>query len=246
MGEAVDHEESDDARPDSAGPEPHVALLRGALIRYELSGSPAMLDEAFAAAAAAVALLRGERGHEPADAAEVRSLMARLPEFDQLVSAAVGEAERSVHAEASQLWEWFGLRSVPPEWDQAERSGARVLVACACAPLDRRGAGWLRPRLLRLAAPRWARLLTGELRAGDDRLWQLALGERYESVRRRYAPRTKWRTRELSELLTSDESTVGALQQRLAHWLAEGGDVQGLPAELEAAFVQTRAPARLA
>ena len=126
--------------------------LRTALARYEGSASSAALDQAFVAAGATVASLRGDRAAEPADATEVRELMAELPEFEQLVYRAVDEAERAAHAAATALWEWFGLRSAPPEWDDAERSGARVIVACACAPLQQRGAGWLRPRLLRLAA----------------------------------------------------------------------------------------------
>jgi hypothetical protein len=135
---------------------------------------------------------------------------------------------------------------VPPEWDGDERSVAQVLIACSCAPLDDRGAGWLAPRLLRVAARRWAALLTAELSAADDVLWRRVLGERYESVHRRYAPRTKWRTRELSQLLATDERIADALRKRLSRWLADGGDFEGLPAELEAAFVQARAPARLA
>lgn len=246
MGEAVDHEGSSDTRPERAGPEAHLDVLRSALARFRLSGSPPALDEAFAAAGAAIAAVRGERAHVGADAGEVRSLMARLPDVDELVSTALGQAERSVHAEARLLWEWFGLSSQPPEWDPDERSVARVLIACSCAPLDKRGADWLAPRLVRVAARRWAALLTAELSAGDDGLWRRALGERYESVHRRYAPRTKWRTRELSELLATDARIVDTLRKRLARWLADGGAFDGLPAELEAAFVQARAPARLA
>ena len=121
-----------------------------------------------------------------------------------------------------------------------------MIVACACAPLQQRGAGWLRPRLLRLAARRWARLLTDELAASDEAVWRHALGARYESVHQRYAPRSRWRTRDLSAVLASDPSTVDALHTRLARWLSESGNFEALPDELEAAFVQTRTPARLA
>jgi hypothetical protein len=223
-----------------------VELLGHALERYELSRSPAALDYAFGAAAAAVAGLRGSRADEPADAVEVRRLMAELPEFDRLVSIAVHEAERAAHLAAQRLWEWFGLRSAPPGWDENERSAARVVVASACAPLHGRGAAWLRPRLLRLASDRWAGALAAELRSADEGLWRRALGERYESVRQRYAPRTRRRSGTLAQLFSKDERTVVALRKRLSRWLAEGGEFDGLPAEVEAAFVHARTPARLA
>jgi hypothetical protein len=234
------------ARLEEGSPAAAVGLLRHALCRYEQSRSAAALDHAFGAAAAAVGALRGGRAGEPADGVEIRRLMDELPEFERLVSIAVGEAEQAAHFGARRLWEWFGLSTVPPRWNDAERSGARVVVASACAPLHGRGAAWLRPRLLKLAANRWAGLLAGELRTGDEELWRRALGERYESVRERYAPRTKRRSGHLSKLLSVDEQSVAALQQRLSRWLADGPEFDGLPAELEAAFVQTRNPARLA
>jgi hypothetical protein len=39
---------------------------------------------------------------------------------------------------------------------------------------------------------------------------------------------------------------AGAIQRRLSGWLAAGGHVERLPAEVEAAFVHTRTPHRLA
>ena len=223
-----------------------LMVLRSALSRYEGTASPAALDEAFVAAAAAVAARRGDRAADPADATEIRELMAELPEFEMLVHRAVEEAERAAHQAATALWQWFGLPSVPPRWDDAERSGARLIVACACAPLRERGADWLRPRLVRLAARRWARLLTDELAASNESVWRRALGDRYESVHQRYAPRSRWRTRELSAVLVGDPTTVEALQTRLARWLTESGNFDVLSAELEAAFAQTRTPTRLA
>lgn len=246
MGHAVGHEGPHDASLEDRTLSARRELLRQALVHYDQNGSTAALDRAFGAAAAAVAALRGDRAGEPADAVEARRVMAELPEFERLVSVAVGEAEHAARAGACRLWEWFGLRSVPPSWDEGERSGARVIVACACAPLEGRGAAWLRLRLLRLAADRWASLLTSELRAGSEELWRRALGERYESVRQRYAPRTKRRVGELSQLLLRDEQPLAVLQKRLARWLAEGGELDGLAAEVEAAFVQTRTPTRLA
>jgi hypothetical protein len=243
VGKAVENEGSP-----VYGPVDAVATqaLRDELASYQATRTPRALDRAFAAAAAAIASLRGARAGEPADPVEARRLMSALPEFERLVSTAVSEMERAAHVGAVRLWSWFGLTSAPPSWSEAERSAARVIVASACAPLEGRGAQWLRPRVLRLASERWASLLVADLRASEEAVWQRALGDRYESVRRRYAPRTKWRTGELSALLAIDERPLEALKRRLSRWLAEGRDFDGLPTELETAFVQTRTPARLA
>jgi hypothetical protein len=246
VGHAIENEGPHEPRLDDQSPALALEPLRGALARYEASGSAAAFDRAFIEAARAVAAVRGDQAREGADAVEVRALMAELPEFERLVSIAVGEAERGAHAGASRLWEWFGLSSSPPRWDDGERSGARVIVASACAPLEGRGATWMRARLLRLAADRWATQLTSELRAGGEDSWRRALGERYESVRVRYAPRTKRRSGTLSQLLERDQRPMIALQKRLSRWLAEGGQFEALPDEVEAAFVQTRTPERLA
>jgi hypothetical protein len=172
--------------------------------------------------------------------------MAELPDFERLVSIAVAEAEQAARAGAGRLWEWFGLSSDPPGWNDDERSGARIVVASACAPLHARGAVWLRPRLLKLAADRWAGLLAAELRAADEDLWRRSLGDRYESVRQRYALRSKRRSGQLSKLLEVDEGPLTALQKRLSRWLVATGDLDELPVEIEAAFVHSRTPARLA
>ncbi len=229
----------EEAAGDEAAPAA-VAALHAALARHQAGGSPAALDEAFAAAAAAVAMLRGARADQPFDTAEIRSLLARLPDFERLVDTAVGEAQRSAHAGAARVWAWFGLRSAPPAWNNAELQKARVLVAFASC--DRPSAQQLRQRLLALASRRWASLLAEELSAADEGLWRGALGGRYDSVRRRCAPRTRWRMRELCDLLGPGRRTSDALQERLARWLADGCDFRRLPLELEAAFVQTRTP----
>jgi hypothetical protein len=223
-----------------------AAALRVALARYETTGSPAMLDQAFVAAAAAVAALRGERATEPADVQELRGLVEQLPEFRELVGTMVVEAERWAHAGAEELWTWFGLPTQAPGWNEAEQSGARLLVARACAPLEPGGVDWLRARMLRLAAERWAAQLTEQLRRSDEDLWRRVFAERYDLIRTRYAPRTAWRTRELSKVLVSDASTVDAIRRRLATWFVQSRDLERLPTELEAAFIETRTPARLA
>ena len=223
-----------------------MVALRAALDRYEQAGSPAALDSAFAAAARAVAARRGERANQPPDVTELERLFEEIPEYEELVDVAVHQTERSVGAAGARLWEWFGLETSPPTWNEGERSRARLLVACACAPLDEQVVGWLGPRLLKLSADRWAALLTAEVRRADEDLWRRVLGERYESVWRRCAPRGRWRTRELADLLAKDDATAAAMRRRLSRWLANGADVKRLPAELEAAFVQKRAPDRLA
>jgi hypothetical protein len=223
-----------------------VLALRAALARYENARSARALDLAFAAAAAAVAGLRGERANVPPDVGELQTLFEQLPDYDRLVEVAVSETERSVEAAGARLWAQFGLSSEPPRWNEGERARARLLVACACAPLDSQVAVWLGPRLLRLAADRWAGLLVSELRRADEELWRRVLGERYESVWRRFAPRGRWRTRELADLMARDDEVAGAMQRQLSGWLAAGGHVERLPGEVEAAFVHTRTPDRLA
>jgi hypothetical protein len=220
--------------------------LRTALERYEQAGSPAALDAAFVAAARTVAERRGERANDPPDVTEIERLFGEIPEYEELVELAVQQTERSVEAAGARLWEWLGLETLSPTWNEGERSRARLLVACACAPLDAQVVGWLGPRLLKLSADRWAALLTADLRRAEEDLWRRVLADRYESVWRRCAPRGRWRTRELADLLAKDDATAAAMQRRLSGWLAAGADVNRLPAELEAAFVQKRAPDRLA
>jgi hypothetical protein len=223
-----------------------VPALRAALDRYQASGSPATLDVAFGAAARAVAERRGERAGEPPNVTELELLFEEIPEYEELVEVAVSQTERSVESAGARLWAWFALETTPPTWNDGERSLARLLVACACAPLDEQVVGWLGPRLLKLSADRWAALLTADLRRAGEDLWRRVLGERYESVWRRCAPRGRFRTRELSHLLSNDEATAEAMRRRLSRWLAAGADVERLPSELEAAFVETRTPDRLA
>jgi hypothetical protein len=227
------------------GAAPAVAALRVALHGYSLSRSPAVLDQAFGAAGVAIAALRGERAREPVDVSEIESLIVRLPEFELLLSLAADETQRAAHQEGRRLWAWFGFRSAPPAWEEAERSAAQVLIACACARIERFDPVALRLGLLRPAAQRWADRIAEELRKADEQVWRRALGDRYESVRLRYAHRTRLRVRELAELFRTDTTTVVALRERLARWVAAGCDLDALPLELEAAFAGTRTPARL-
>ncbi len=223
-----------------------VQALRLALDHYEERRSPQALDLAFSTAARAVAELRGERASAPPEVSEVRRLFEELPEYEELVNLAVGETEHSVQAAGARLWDWFGLSTPAPRWNDGERARARLLVACACAPLDEQVVRWLGPRLLKLAADRWAGLLTAELRGADEQLWQRVLGERYESVWRRCAPRGRWRTRELSDLLARDDDVAASLERQLARWLRDGARMERLTDQVEAAFVHSRTPDRLA
>lgn len=223
-----------------------LVALRAAVARFAQTGASDALDAAFVAAGEVVGRARGDRADVPADGTEARQLLAHLPDLEQFVAVAVAEAARAADAAAERIWRGLGLASKPPQWDADERAGARVLVACACAPYARRGPAWLVPRLLRLAAPRWAALLSDELRRSDEQRWERALGTRYDSVRRRYAARTKWRTGGIAEVVAADERTLEVLRHRLTQWLAHGPDPVTIAEELEAAIVATRTPARLA
>jgi 2-polyprenyl-6-methoxyphenol hydroxylase-like FAD-dependent oxidoreductase len=120
-----------------------------------------------------------------------------------------------------------------------------MLFACTCAadpsaPAERVPAG-----LRGLTAVRAALQLTGEL-ARDEHLWERALGQRYDSVRHRYARRTTWRNRGLADLMRDNGAVQRAVTARLQRWLTEGGRLAALAGELEAALVHERTPARFA
>ena len=232
--------------PEGIGGAHPVLALRTALERYERAGSPAALDAAFAAAARVVAERRGERANDPPDVTEIERLFEEIPEYEELVEVAVARNRALGRGGGFAPVGVVRPGNLVSDVERGERSRARLLVACACAPLDEQVVGWLGPRLLKLSADRWAALLTADLRRADEDLWRRVLADRYESVWRRCAPRGRWRTRELADLLAKDDATAAAMQRRLSRWLAGGADVTRLPAELEAAFVETRTPDRLA
>jgi hypothetical protein len=228
------------ALPAEAAPQLH--RLRQALGRYRARSVPAELEGGFAAATAIISALNGSAR---ADLEEMRGLARALPEFGELLSAAAGEAERLVLVGTAELWSALGLRSRAPGWTSAEWATARMIFACACTPAARTNPARVQSGLRSLAAGRFAELLGQELADSED-AWIRALGDRYESLRHRCAPRTAWRSRGLSELLLADERTRRAVVQRLERWLAGGARLHALAGELEAAVVHARTPARLA
>jgi hypothetical protein len=224
---------------------PYLNRLREALARYASGTAPDGLQSAFAAASGVVTSVgSGPSGRRP-DLEEMRWLARALPEFGAFLSCAADEAERIVAAGTAGLWRALGLRSAPPAWTAEEREAARMLFACACAPSPETNPARLRTGLRSLAADRIAQRLTAELVAGEE-VWMIALADRYASVRHRCAPRTAWRSRGLSDLLRADEMSRRAVAGRLEQWLIGGGNLGGLTAELEAALVHARTPARFA
>lgn len=227
---------------------PYLGQLRHALARYQAAPHPDELGRAFAAASAVVSRLVGAGGGTGAarpDLGEMRRLMRTLPEFGDVVTTAAVVAERSADDAAAALWGRLRLTSPRPGWNRTEREAAEMVFACACALGEHADTERLRAGLRAIAAPRHAELLSAEL-ATSEPAWVAALGDRYDSVRHRCAPRTAWRSRGLSELLAADESARRAVVQRLTRWLALGGEPATLPAELEAAIVHARTPARFA
>jgi hypothetical protein len=223
---------------------PHLFQLRAALGRYRATGSATELAAAFPAASGVIGALLRPAGDRP-DLEQLRRLAETLPEFGELLSSAVSEAERIVCAGTIGVWHWLGLRSAAPTWTPAERDAARMVFACACAPAMEFEPGRFQAGLRTLAAPRFATLLCREF-AQSEAAWTRALGARYESVRHRCARRTTWRSLGLSDLLRDDDVARGAVTQRLERWMADGGLVATLGAELEAAIVHARTPARFA
>jgi hypothetical protein len=222
----------------------HLFQLRAALGRYRATGSATELAAAFPAASGVIGALQGPAGGRP-ELEQLRRLAQTLPEFGELLSSAVAEAERIVCAGTIGVWQWLGLRSAAPTWTPGERDAARMVFACACAPAMEFEPGRFQAGLRALAAPRFAQLLCREF-AGSEAAWTRALGDRYESVRHRCAPRTSWRSLGLSDLLRDDEIARGAVTRRLERWMADGGLMATLAGELEAAIVHARTPARFA
>jgi hypothetical protein len=223
---------------------PHLLALRAALLRYRMTAAPAELSGAFPHAAAMTETMVTSVNGRP-ELEQLRRLANTLPEYGELLSAATGEAERVVCAGTTGVWRSLRLRSTPPSWNPAERDTARMVFACASAQAMRLDPVRFQDGLRAVAAPRFARLLCREL-AESEEAWTRALGDRYQSVRHRCAPRTTWRSLGLSDLLRDDEASRSAVTRRLERWMAAGGMIPALAGELEAAIVHARTPARFA
>lgn len=223
-----------------------VLPLRVALAAHRASGRPADLDRAFAVARSLIAALPGGDDGQAPDLEQVRWLAVVVPEFDELLSIAASEAEGALAGALADLWSALELPPPPPGWTPAEREAARMLLACACAGPAAAAMPDRVPTGLRgLAAGRLAARLSGELAASEE-LWLRALGARYDSVRHRYARRTAWRSRGLSELMHVDDEARRAVTARLARWLTAGAHLRTLTAELEAALVHVCTPPKFA
>jgi hypothetical protein len=224
---------------------PYARALRGGLARYRATSQLRDLEGAFVAAGALVAAVSERAPSDRPDLEELRRLTRALPEFGELLSAAAGEAEQVVCAGTAGIWRMLGLSTVALSWTPAERGAAQMVFACACTPVQQRDPARLQNGLRALAAGRFARLLSAELADSED-AWARALGERYDSVRHRCAPRTSRRSRGLSELLRADQATLSAVAARLERWMVDGGALPTLAGELEAAVVHARTPAKFA
>ena len=133
--------------PERGEPGHPVLALSTALERYEAGRSARSLDVAFAAAAAAVADLRGARASAPPDVSELRSLFEQLPDYERLVEVAVSETERSVRSAGARLWSWFGLES-----DAAALERRRAGASAAARGVRVRAAGRARRAVAGAAA----------------------------------------------------------------------------------------------
>jgi hypothetical protein len=225
---------------------PHLARLRRGLAEYRATAATPELSAAFTAAAGLIATVASRPADGRPNTDELRALAAAIPEFDEFLWLAAGEAGRVVRAAVGDLWARLGLRAAPPQWTPGELQAARMVFACACAPAqDPNPPARVQHGLRALAAGRTARALTAAL-ADSEPAWEVALGAGYASLRHRCAPRTAWRSRGLSDLIAEDERSRLAVQARLENWLAAGGPPTALAGELEAALVHARTPSKFA
>jgi hypothetical protein len=224
---------------------PYVRALRGSLARYRGSSQLRDLEGAFVAAGALVAAVSDRGPSSRPDLGELRRLARALPEFGELLSSAAGEAEQVVCTGTAGIWRMLGLSTAALSWTAAERGAAEMVFACACAPAQHRDPARLQSGLRALAAGRFAMLLCADLAESED-AWVRALGDRYDSVRHRCAPRTSRRSRGLSELLRADGAALNAVAARLERWMVDGGVLPALAGELEAAVVHVRTPPKFA
>lgn len=222
----------------------HREAIRDALAAHAETGRAADLERGFLAARALVSATLGGAG-APVRVDELRRLAETHPEFGELLDRAAWMTGEAVACACEELWSSLGLFGPPLGWSESEGDAVRAILACACGPEAPTTPGWLSVSLRRVSAPRIAGLLGDEL-ARREAVWLRALGPGYGSLRHRCAPRTALRSRGLSDLLRSDPACRELVVGRIERWVVAGGRPEGLAAELEAAVVHTRTPARLA
>ncbi len=223
----------------------YAQRTREATERFERTASSLAFDEAFAYARASIQALVDEAPPATLDLARARELMGALPSVARLVELAAGRAGRTVSERMRAVWRELGLSSVAPAWSAEERALAGPIILLALAAGETETRERLPVTLRRLAAARFASRLVEELSACPDATWQAGLGEAYDSVVTRYAPRTRQGRHGLSVLLT--DARVGEeLQRRLTAWFADGAERAQLSGALEAALCHTRTPSRVA
>jgi hypothetical protein len=242
-GSALDEDPVAEAAPGAH----ELAAIRRAVAEHRETGDPAALERGFTAARALLSA-RSAPGDRDAPALDrLRGFADSCPEFGALLDAGADAAGASLTRATAALWRTLGLHGRAPAWTASERAAARTVLACACArpTTDAAPADWLPAGLRRIAAARIAGLIAAEL-GQDEGPWLRALGDRYGSLRHRCAPRTVLRSRGLADLIREDAACRAAVAARLETWLAGGGAPAALTAELEAAVVHARTPARLA
>jgi hypothetical protein len=223
----------------------YAERTREATARFERTASAVAFDEAFGYAHAAVRAVIEADAAGALDVARAQQLRVALPDVAALVDLAAARAARTVSERMRAVWAELGLSSDPPAWSAEERGLAAEIILLGLATATPQEPERLAATLRRLAAARFAARLVHELSACPDATWQAGLGDAYESVVTRYAPRTPAGRRGLSVLLT-DERVGEELQRRLTAWFAGGAERAQLSVALEAALCHTRTPARVA
>lgn len=219
--------------------------LHVAVANHEGSGDPRDLDEGFLLARELLSELMRADVQEPAGIDELRRLVEHLPPLAGLLDQAADTAGSAIERSCGEMFLALQVAARAPRWSAGERDTARMVFAYACGPVTAKSPQWLAQSLRRISAPRIAAQLCAEL-CRREGVWRAALGDGYDSLRHRCAPRTMLRSRGLADLLRADPDCRVAVTARLERWVIGGGVLEQLPRELEAAVVHVRTPARLA
>ena len=231
----------------------HQRRLQAALVRYRASADLRALGEAFAAARAAVDSRRSD-GREvvrrPATVAgregQEERLPAGLPAVEEFVEVAAGAARQAAEASLRMLWDSLALESRAPAWTGREVASARTAIVLALTREDPAALTDMQASLRRVGAGRVASLLVEGLSLSGEPTWRRVLGERYQSVFHRCAPRTGSANRGLGAVLSGDRRAGEALSRQLASWISDGADPRQLASIVESVVVHYRTPPQLA